>query len=135
MKRIITISAVLALILTGCNKDPVSNFAYSPASPNTGQNILFENLSLDAESYEWNFGDGNVTSVSDPVHTYMEGGSYTILLKAFGKRGGMDISTATINVISVEPVASFGIYTDLPGDDGPFAFETDIVFVGEQVEF
>ena len=90
---------------------------------------------MDAESFEWNFGDGITTGAYNPAHTFRSGGSFTVQLKAYGRRGGMDVFTATINVYSKEPTADFGIYTDLPGDDGPVAVETDIVFTGEQVEF
>ena len=136
MKRNITISAVITLILlTGCDREPVANFAFTPNNPNAGQQVYFENLSLDADSYEWNFGDGTSTSSYSPAHTFYSGGTFTVQLKAYGRRGGLDVATAVINVYSVKPTAEFGIYTDLPGDNGPVAVETDIVFVGEQVEF
>ena len=135
MKRIITISAVLSLILAGCNKEPVAKFAYTPASPNAGEQIFFENLSMDAESFEWNFDDGTTTGAYNPAHTFMTGGTFTVQLKAYGRRGGMDVFTREIDVYSTMPTADFGIYTDLPGEDGPVAVETDIVFTGEQVEF
>lgn len=135
MKKLITISAVLALILTGCTSDPVANFAFTPANVSTGEDVYFENLSMDATSFEWSFGDGTFSSVYDPKHRYMSGGKFTVQLKAFGKRGGMDVAQATITVTSVQPVADFTVYTDLPGNDGPVAYETDVVFVGEQVEF
>ncbi|MDF1570045.1 MAG: PKD domain-containing protein [Bacteroidales bacterium] len=135
MKKLITISTILALILTGCASDPIANFAFSPANINTGEKISFENLSADAESFEWSFGDGNFSSAFNPVHRYMSGGTYTVQLKAFGRQGGLDVAQATITVTSVQPVADFSIYTDLPGDNGPVPYETDIVFVGEEVEF
>ena len=135
MKNLITISAILTLFLAGCSTNPVSNFVFSPAQVNTGEEVQFENLSVDATSFEWIFGDGTTSNAYDPVHKYMSGGIYTVQLKAFGRHGGMDISQATITVISVDPVADFSVYTNLPGENGPVPVETDIVFVGEQVEF
>jgi PKD repeat protein len=135
MKRLITISTVLVLMLTGCASDPIANFAFTPANVSTGERVYFENLSADATSFEWSFGDGSFSSVYDPVHEYMSGGTYTVQLKAFGRHGGLDVAQATITVTSVQPVADFSVYTDLPGDNGPVPYETDIVFVGEQVEF
>lgn len=136
MKKIITISAVLVLILTGCASDPIANFAVSPANAYTGEDVYFENLSMDAESFEWNFGDGTISSVYNPVHRYKSGGTFTVQLKAFGRKGGMDVAQSTVTIISVQPVADFTVYTDLPGDNGTtVAYETDVVFVGEQVEF
>jgi uncharacterized lipoprotein NlpE involved in copper resistance len=49
MKRIITISAVLTLILMGCTKEPIADFEYSPINPVAGEQIYFENYSLDAQ--------------------------------------------------------------------------------------
>ncbi len=135
MKRIISITAVISFILTGCASDPIANFAYSPANPIAGEEIIFENLSVDAESFEWNFGDGTSAMNYDAVHAFSAGGTFTVQLKAFGKRSGMDVASATIQVVSIIPTANFGIYTDLPVNDGPKAYETDVVFIGEQVEF
>ncbi|MEX0981671.1 MAG: PKD domain-containing protein [Bacteroidales bacterium] len=132
MKRIITISAAVTLIFMGCTKEPVAKFAYSPAHPIAGEQVNFENLSMDAESFEWNFSDGTTTNAYNPKHTFMSGGSFTVQLEAYGRKRGMDVSTAIINVYPEEP---FTIYTDLAGDNGPVAVETDIVFTGEQVKF
>lgn len=136
MKKIITISAVLVLILAGCASDPIANFTASPTTVNTGEDIYFENLSMNAESFEWDFGDGTTSFVYNPKHRYNSGATYTVQLKAFGRNGGMDVFQRTVKVISVQPVADFTVYTDLPGENGTVvAYETDIVFVGEQVEF
>ncbi len=135
MKKIITITAIVALILTGCSSNPVADFVFSPSNPVTGEQVHFTNLSLDAELFDWDFGDGTVTSQAEPIHTYIEGGTYTIQLMAYGKRDKVDIYQKSITVISAEPTAYFGIYTDLPTEDGVVPFETDVVFVGEQVEF
>lgn len=136
MKRVLTITAIVTLILTGCSKDPISNFAYTPANPLAGEEVFFENLSVDAEAFEWRFGDGTATSEISPSHIFTDGGTYTVELSALGHRRGIDISTATITVKALDPTADFSIYTDLPDANGdPVPYETDVVFVGEYVEF
>jgi len=136
MKQILTITAILAIVFTGCTKDPDAHFAYSPKNPIAGEEVIFDNLSLDAVSYEWNFDDGTSTAAMNPVHIFQSGGTFEVQLKAFNKRGAFDVTSALITVVAIEPTASFTVYTDLPDQYGnPIPTETDIVYVGEQVEF
>lgn len=46
--------------------------------------VTFTNLSLNATSYLWDFGDGDTSTVENPVHTY-EYGDYTATLIAYGE--------------------------------------------------
>lgn len=45
----------------------------------------FLNLSTNADSYEWDFGDGTKSTAFCPVHTYTVAGKYTITLTAKGE--------------------------------------------------
>ncbi len=68
--------------------DPVADFSASPLSACAGNNsIAFTNLSSNANSYIWDFGDGNFSVQTNPVHTYTNPGVYTVKLiaqNAFG---------------------------------------------------
>lgn len=45
--------------------------------------VVFKNLSVNAVSYEWDFGDGTPIDLSsDPTHTYTAAGQYIVCLKA-----------------------------------------------------
>ncbi len=35
--------------------------------------VLFSNFSTNANAYEWHFGDGNISTEENPMHTYMTG--------------------------------------------------------------
>ncbi len=135
MKQLIILTTVLALIMTSCYKDPVADFIFSPAEPVAGEEVFFNNLSYDAESFQWEFDDGMGSTAYSPVHAFAAGGTYNVTLKAFGKNSGFDVAYAIITVSSSDPYADFYITTDLPGEDGDMAVETDVVFIGEQITF
>ena len=58
----------------------------------TGLNVDFVNLSTNASSYEWDFGDGNTSSLVQPSHTYATDGFYLVTLTAFNACGGNEFS-------------------------------------------
>ena len=87
----------LALIFASCSKKPIANFYWTPAVPKAGQEVVFTNLSTDATSFSWNFGDMSIGSSRNPKHVYKSAGDYIIDLNASsGLR--TDIMTATIRV-------------------------------------
>lgn len=55
------------------NKDKV----FIPNDP-----LVFFNTSVDADSYRWDFGDGNTSNEDSPVHFYQEEGEFQIQLIA-----------------------------------------------------
>jgi len=50
-----------------------------------GESIEFTNNSTSADSYIWNFGDGRVTHVPDPVFAFAEAGTYRVRLTALNE--------------------------------------------------
>ncbi|MBK9984217.1 MAG: PKD domain-containing protein [Saprospiraceae bacterium] len=81
--------------------DPVSDFDFTQ----NGLVVTFQNLSVGATSYLWNFGDGNTSTQTNPVHTYNQDGTYNVKLTAINDCGS-DITTITI-VIITPPIAAF----------------------------
>jgi len=49
----------------------------------SGQPVNFYNYSKNADYYQWNFGDDNMSSLSDPVHYFEGTGSFDIKLKVW----------------------------------------------------
>jgi PKD repeat protein len=47
-----------------------------------GFTASFFNATPDAESYVWNFGDGNTSTQAEPTHTYAAPGTYSVTLNA-----------------------------------------------------
>ena len=61
---------------------PTANFSSNSPHP-LGTPTQFTNLSVNALSYTWNFGDGSATSTAvNPTHTYSQVGTYLVTLVA-----------------------------------------------------
>ena len=45
----------------------------------------FDNLSVNAHSYEWDFGDGNNSTIENPTHTFSQSGNYIVILKGYNQ--------------------------------------------------
>ncbi len=60
---------------------PVAGFT-SDSPVCLGNPINFTNTSTNAVSYEWNFGDGNNSTLTNPSHTYLIPAGYTVMLTA-----------------------------------------------------
>jgi Zn-dependent metalloprotease len=57
--------------------------------------VTFNNLSQNANTFAWNFGDGATSSVANPSHTYTSYGTFTVTLTATGGACGTDTETKT----------------------------------------
>jgi gliding motility-associated-like protein len=49
-------------------------------------------------SYQWDFGDGNISIEASPEHIYREAGNYTVKLIVKNKAGTTDVNKKTIEV-------------------------------------
>jgi len=103
------------------------------------------NLSEGADSYIWEFGDGDTSMVADPFHKYMAEGVYDITLHAYSSNGCYDTYTLS-PAVTVEPAGELRFANvfrpnkdgELPGDVGSLnSDQIDMVFfppVKEQVD-
>jgi PKD repeat protein len=69
---------------------PLSAFLVLDSISNTAGRIQLRNKSEGADSYFWDFGNGLTSTEENPVVTYKEDGSYTILLVASNYFGCVD---------------------------------------------
>ena len=78
---------------------PVSGFTIVNYSNNgcAPTIVSFNSTSTNATSYEWDFGDGQTSTLENPSHTYSEGGNFTVKLKAINA-AGENISTDNITI-------------------------------------
>ena len=60
----------------------------------------FLDQSIGADTWNWDFGDGNTSTLQSPVHTYTNTGNYTITLVVFNSVTGCSYTrTHTTNVV------------------------------------
>lgn len=78
--------------------------AFEVSSTN-GLTVSFQNNSVDATAYQWDFGDNNSSTDKDPTHTYTSDGTYTVTLTALN---GSDSKTATQSVTVANPYRTSG---------------------------
>ncbi len=95
------------LITVTCTK-PVAGFAASKSSGELPLAVQFTDQSIGATSWLWSFGDGAVSTVQHPQHTYTAAGAYTVTL-IVANMCGVDtlVGPAPITVTCTAPVAGF----------------------------
>ncbi|MDA0244655.1 MAG: M14 family zinc carboxypeptidase [Chloroflexi bacterium] len=90
--------------------------AFTSTSPTTlGTATNFTNLSADADSYLWDFGDGATSTAVHPSHTYTATGTFSVTLLA-GNGVLTDTVTHPLEVVPVgvlTPTAAFTLTTPL----------------------
>lgn len=92
-----TLSDTIKQTITITGK-PQAVFSYSPFLPNVGDSVKFNNLSVRATSYKWDFGDSTATSSSPtPVHVYTKSGVFTVSLVATNAIG-KDTFSLVVNI-------------------------------------
>ena len=99
MKKIFYFALVLPMLLLSCSKDPEADFFIEIDKAKIGQEIFFHNTSQNAETFEWDFGDGYISTDKHPVYKYSLTGTYDVTLTAFSKKGEQDKAIMTINVV------------------------------------
>lgn len=74
-------------------------FWAEPSEASVGQPVRFLNLSQGALGYQWDLGDGTLTTEISPTHTYTEAGDYVVQLTALAAAPCQDsIYTTTLRV-------------------------------------
>ena len=68
--------------------------------------VDFDNQTIGANSYLWDFGDGNTNTDEDPQHEYTQGGIYVVVLTATNDCGS-EMIVETIEVIGPLTAAAF----------------------------
>lgn len=80
---------------------PTADFEATPTRTVVNTDIQFSYASQGADSFLWDFGDGNTSTEMNPVHQYSSGGSYTVSLTVMtGGNSIVETKTDYITIIS-----------------------------------
>ncbi len=84
---------------------PTVNFGFTPLTGAAPLSVTFINTSVNAASYEWDFGDATaVSSAIAPTHIYQASGNYTVKLTATNLYGSVSLTKSiTVNVATNQP--------------------------------
>ncbi|GIV34383.1 MAG: hypothetical protein KatS3mg031_1918 [Chitinophagales bacterium] len=75
----------------------------------TSRSVQFVNMSVgEGMSFLWDFGDNNISTATNPVHTYTQEGIYTVSLTVTDVNGCDSTYTIPDYVRVADPVAHFG---------------------------
>ncbi|MBN2413751.1 PKD domain-containing protein [candidate division KSB1 bacterium] len=88
---------------------PVADFDANPKSGKKPLTVQFLDKSEgEITQWDWNFGDGNTSSLQNPVHTFNDIGKYNITLMVTGPGGTNSIKkNEYIDVYEAPPIADF----------------------------
>jgi len=91
---ILTMVAIITAVVVSCSKTPSAPTAEIFTTID-GYTVTFNPTVTDVDTYQWNFGDGETSTESNPVHTYAMSGSYNVTLVV---KGGGGEATATKSI-------------------------------------
>jgi peptidyl-prolyl cis-trans isomerase B (cyclophilin B) len=74
----------LIFLIYSCQA-PKAVFSFVQQDNSAPASVDFDNQSLKALTYFWDFGDGNYTETINPTHKYILSGKYTVTLHAINK--------------------------------------------------
>lgn len=83
------------------------------------EEAIFVNTSTDADTYQWDFGDGSTSTESDPKYTYTEEGIYDILLEVWSVNNCYDSTVVTAGVVVEQSGTIVFPNAFTPNLDGP----------------
>ncbi|WP_328590980.1 PEGA domain-containing protein [Methanofollis fontis] len=97
-------TAEVSFTLTPVGTAPVAAFTATPLSGDAPLQVTFTDTSTDGpETWNWTFGDGNVSDERNPLHTYTEEGTYTVSLTVANGYGQDTLTREDYIVVSSTP--------------------------------
>ncbi len=108
---------------------PNASFSVTKDTFYTDEIIQFSNLSTDATSYSWDFGDNTVSTDFEPTHTYVSEGTYPVSIVT---RNDSYEDTFAEDVIIIKFTGTKAILS--PGEEFEFYYSTTTSFAPSYFE-
>ena len=94
---------------------PVAAFSGTPTSGVAPLTVAFTDATTgDVDSWLWDFGDGQTSTLQNPSHEYTSAGQYTVSLTATGPAGEDTATQAGYIDVSPAPVAPVAAFSGTP---------------------
>jgi gliding motility-associated-like protein len=80
---------------------PTASFSINPTSAYVSQDVQFTDLSTDAQAivaWSWNFVDGNTSIVQNPIHQFILGGEFQVILIVTDNVGCTDTAVNSVYI-------------------------------------
>lgn len=124
MKKTLMFAAIALVAFVGYSckpkaEAPKAMFEYEIDADDV-TTVQFTNLSKNATTYKWEFGDNETSTEVSPKHVYAEGGIYTVKLTADGE-GGTNTYIEEISLVAprVTIDGKFNDWDKLEADNDP----------------
>lgn len=96
-----TAIAVLAFVMFSCGEDPVDPPTVQVFSSVDGYQVAFTATATNADTYAWDFGDGETSTEQNPVYIYTQSGTYSATLTVTGE-GGTAAASVDVTIAASE---------------------------------
>ena len=91
---------------------PVASFTANSTAGYPPISVQFTDISTgDPTAWDWNFGDGAISTEQHPVHTYTSAGNYTVSLTVTNDGGSDTLTVNNYIEVSYLPVATSNVTT------------------------
>jgi PKD repeat protein len=109
-----------AYIMVEADEEPVASFTSNVTYGTAPLAVAFTDTSTNSPTYwKWSFGDGDVSYLENPEHSYTDAGDYSVTLTVANDAGSDKVSETSYITVESEPVASFT--SDLTTGTAPLA--------------
>ena len=87
---------------------PVAEFSAKPTEGKAPLTVIFSDESIgNPTSWKWDFGDGDISTIQNPIHNYSKVGRYTVILTATNADGSSMVTKTDYIKVVTKPVANF----------------------------